>query len=58
MRVEPPVEPEHVFVEIRLQMVLPDAAVMCAENPRFQVGKDKVNHWQMPLRLLWIAANF
>ena len=58
VRVEPAVEPENIFVEIRLQMLFSDAAVVGAENPRFQVGKDKVDHGQMPLRLLWIAGDF
>src|SRR5271167_1122843 len=36
-------------------MVLANAAVMRAENPCFQVGKDEVNHGQMTVSLLWIA---
>ena len=58
VRVEPPGEPEHVFVEIRLQVLFSNAAVMCAKNPRFEVGKDQVNHRQMTLGFLWVAGYF
>ena len=55
--VESPVEPEDVFIEIRLQMVLGDSAVMGPENPGLQIGKDQVDHGQVSIGFFGVASN-
>ena len=55
-RVKPPVEPEDVFIEIRLQVVLGNGPMMRAENPRLQVREGEVNHRQMCVGLIGIAS--
>ena len=55
--VKPSVEPEDIFIEIRLQMVLGDSAVMGPENPGFQIGKDQVDHGQVSIGFFGVASN-
>ena len=54
-RIEATVETKHKLIEVGLQMTSFDAAVMSAIYPRFQVGKDKMDHRQMLLCLLWVT---
>lgn len=56
-RIESSVEPEDVFVEIRLQVVLGDGPMMRAENPRLQIGEDQMDHGQVGVHLVGIASN-
>src|SRR5271156_3265764 len=53
-RIEPPVEAECEFVEVCLQMLMTDP-VMDAVQPRFQVGEDEMDDWQILLGDLRIA---
>jgi hypothetical protein len=53
-RIEPPVEAECEFVEVGLQMLMTDP-VMDAVQPRFQVGEDEMDDWQMLLGDLRVA---
>jgi|ERR1700691_6230523 hypothetical protein len=55
-RIKPTIEPEHVFVEVRLQMFWLDTAMMSSPDPSFQVAENKVDHGQVRLGLLRIAA--
>ena len=53
-RIEPPVETEGEFVEVGLQVLVTDP-VMDAVQPRFQVGEDEMDDWQILLGDLRIA---
>src|SRR5271170_4903927 len=53
-RIEPPGEAECEFVEVCLQMLMTDP-VMDAVQPRFQVGEDEMDDWQILLGDLRIA---
>ena len=55
-RIETTVEAEHEFIEVGLQMTRFDPAMVGAIDPRLQIGKDKMDHWQVLFRLLWVAA--
>ena len=55
-RIKPTIEPEHIFVEVGLQMFGLDAAVMRALDPSLQVAEDEMDHRQMRLGLVRIAA--
>jgi hypothetical protein len=54
-RIETSVKPKNKFVKIGLQMTRLDTAVMSAVDPRLQIGENKMDHWQMPFRLLWVS---
>lgn len=54
-RVEPTVEAEHEFIEVRLEMARLDTAMMGAVDPCFQVAKNEMDHWKVRLRLLRVA---
>lgn len=54
-RVEPTVEAEHEFIEVRLEMVRLDTTMMGAVDPCFQVAKNEMNHWKVRLGLLRVA---
>lgn len=54
--VEPTIEPEHVFVEVGLQVFGLDAAMMCPLDPGFQVAENEMDHGQMRLSFVRIAA--
>ena len=43
-RVEAPIEAEHIFVEIGLEVMLGDIAVIGPKNPRLEMGNDQMNH--------------
>jgi hypothetical protein len=55
-RIEPAIEPEHVFVEVRLQMLWLDTAVMSPLKPGLQVAENKVDHWQVRLSFVRVAS--
>ena len=54
-RVEPTVEAEHEFIEVRLEMARLDTTMMGAVDPCFQIAKNEMNHWKVRLRLLRVA---
>ena len=45
-RVEPPVKPESIFVEVCLQVLRADS-VMTAEQPAFQIGEHQMDNRQV-----------
>jgi hypothetical protein len=53
--VEPTIEAEHVFVQVRLQVLRLDPPVMRAVQPGLQVAEDEVDHWQVLLGVVRIA---
>jgi len=55
-RIEAPVEPENIFIEVRLQMMLGDGAMMGPENPGLEIGKDQMDQGQMPSRQVGVAG--
>ena len=55
-RIETTIEPEYVFVEVGLQMLRLDTAMMSSLDPSFQIAENKVDHRQVRLGLVWIAA--
>ncbi len=55
-RIEPAIEPEHVFVEVRLQMLWLDTAMMSTLKPGLQVAKNKMDHGQMSLSFVRITT--
>ena len=52
--IETPVESEHKFVEVCLQVLMADS-VMCAEQPGIQVREGDVNHRQVCISSLGVA---
>src|SRR5271157_3299048 len=54
-RIEPAIEPEHVFVEVRLQMFWLDTPMMSTLKPGLQVAENKVDHGQVSLSFFRIA---
>jgi hypothetical protein len=54
--VEATVEAKYEFIEVGLQMIRLDSTMMCAVDPRLQIGEDKMDHRQVFFRLIWIAA--
>ena len=54
--IETPVESEHKFVEVRLQ-VLMTHSVMRAEQPGLQVREGDMDHWQVGIGSLWVTIN-
>jgi hypothetical protein len=55
-RIEATIEPEHVLVEIGLQVLWLDATMMRSINPSFQIAEHKVDHWQVRLSFIWVAT--
>jgi len=55
-RIKAAIESEHVFVEVSLQMFWLDAAVMRSLDPSFQIAENEMDHGQMRLGLVGIAA--
>ena len=55
-RVEPSVEAKHVLVQVRLQVVGLDTAVVSTKNPSLQIGEDKVDHRQVRFSFVRIAS--
>ncbi len=56
-RVEPPVEPEHKFVEVSLQMMLTDS-VMRPKQPSFEIREGYVDHWQVGIGSFGIPIKY
>lgn len=54
-RVEPTVEAEHEFIEVRLEMVRLDTTMMGTVDPCFQIAKNEMDHWEVRLCLLRVA---
>lgn len=55
-RIKPAVETEYVFIEVGLQMFWLDTTMMRSLNPSFQVAENEMDHRQMRLCLVGIAA--
>jgi hypothetical protein len=55
-RIIPAIEPEDVFVEIGLQMLGFDTAMMRPLDPSFHVAENEVDHRQVRLSLVRVAA--
>src|SRR5271165_6963400 len=55
-RIETAVEPKHVFVEIGLQVFWFNTTVVRPLDPSFQVTENEVDHRQMRLCFVWVAA--
>lgn len=55
-RIKPAIEPKHVFVEVGLQVFGFDTAVMRSPYPSFQIAEDEMDHGQVRLSLVWVAA--
>src|SRR5208337_2709488 len=55
-RIEPAIKPKHVFIEVGLQMLWFNTAMMRSLDPGFQIAENKVDHRQMGFCLVWIAA--
>lgn len=55
-RIKATIEPEHVFVEVGLQVFGFNTAMMSPFNPSFQIAKNKMNHGQVRLSLVRVAA--
>jgi hypothetical protein len=54
-RIEAAVKTKYELVEVGLQMMRLDPAVMGAIDPRLQIGEDKMDHRQVLLRLLRVT---
>src|ERR1700682_6458927 len=54
--VETAVKPKYELVEVSLQMMRLNPAVMGAIDPRLQIGEDKVNHRQVLFRFFRVAS--
>jgi hypothetical protein len=55
-RIEPTIETEHVFVEVGLQVLWLDTAMMRSLDPSFQVAENEMDHGQMRLGFVGVAA--
>jgi hypothetical protein len=55
-RIEPAIEPENIFIEIGLQMLWLDAAMMSALKPSLQVAENKVDHGQVRLSFIGVTT--
>jgi hypothetical protein len=55
-RIEATIKTKYVLVEIGLQMLWFDTAMMRSLDPGFQIAENEVDHRQMRFRLVWIAA--
>src|SRR5271170_5527442 len=55
-RIKAAVEPENVFVEVRLQMLWLDTAMMRSSKPSFQVAENEMDHRQVGLGLVRVAS--
>jgi hypothetical protein len=55
-RIEATIEPEHVLVEVGLQMLGLDTAMMCSLDPSFQVAENEMDHGQVRLGLVRVAS--
>jgi hypothetical protein len=53
--VEAPVKAECKLIEVGLKMLMADT-VMDTNEPRFQIGENKVDDWQIVLGNLWVAT--
>src|SRR5256885_7084409 len=55
-RIEPTIKPEHVFIEVGLQMFWLDTAMMRALDPSLHIAEDEMDHGKVRLRLVWVAS--
>ena len=55
-RIETAIKTKYKLVEVGLQMMRFDPAVMGAIDPRLQIGEDKMDHRQVLLRLLGVTT--
>src|SRR5271168_2311592 len=55
-RIKATIETEHVFVEVGLQVLRLDTAMMRPLDPSFHVAENEMDHGQVSLRLVRIAA--
>jgi hypothetical protein len=55
-RIKPAIEPEHVFVEVGLEMLGLDTAMMRPLDPSFQIAENEMDHRQVRLSFVGIAA--
>ena len=55
-RIEAAIEPEHIFVEVGLQVLRFDTAMMCSLDPGFQVAENEMDHGQMRFGFVGVAA--
>ena len=55
-RIKPAIEPEHVLVEVGLQVFGFDTAMMSSLNPGFQVAENEMDHGQVRLGFVGVAA--
>jgi hypothetical protein len=55
-RIEATIEPEHVFVEVSLQVFRLDTAVMRSFDPSFEVAENEMDHGQVRLSFVGVAA--
>jgi hypothetical protein len=55
-RVEPTIEPKHVFVEVGLQVFGLDTAMMRPLDPSFQIAENEMDHGQVRLSFVGVAA--
>src|ERR1019366_226716 len=55
-RVEPAIETKHVFIEVSLQMLWFNTAMMRSFDPSFQVAENEVYHGQMRFCLVRVAT--
>src|SRR5208283_5435857 len=55
-RIKPAIKTKHVLIEIGLQMLWFNAAMMRSLDPGFQVAENKVDHGQMRFCLVWVAT--
>jgi hypothetical protein len=55
-RIEPTIETEHVFIEVGLKVLGLDTTMMRSLDPSFQVTENKVDHGQVRLSFVGVAA--
>jgi hypothetical protein len=55
-RIKATIEPEHVLVEVGLQVFGLDAAMMRSPDPSFQIAENEMDHRQVRLSFVGIAA--
>jgi hypothetical protein len=55
-RIEPTIEPKHILVEVCLKVLRFDTAMMRAFDPGFQVAENKMDHGQVRLSFVGVAA--
>ena len=54
-RIKAAIEAKYKLIEVRLQMTRFYPAVVSAIDPCLQIGEDKMDHWQVLFRLLWVT---